>query len=56
MTDKGKKLIKKLLDDGLLANENRNDADLISQNQKQEESERDIVEKGEDKSVLPKED
>lgn len=50
-----KKDIAKKLREELLKKGTELDNDLISQEKKAEESERDIVEKGEDKSVLPKE-
>ncbi|MFV5702078.1 hypothetical protein ACM55F_09400 [Flavobacterium sp. XS2P12] len=49
-------MIKKKLRDSLLENGNQNDAELISQAQAQEESEKDIVSKSEDNSIMSKEE
>ena len=47
--------LKKKVREALLEKGQEEDNDLISQDQKKEESKRDIVEKSEDKSILPKE-
>lgn len=50
--ENNKKLIKNKLRDGLLENGKQNDAELISKEQAQKESERDIVSKSEDNSIM----
>lgn len=56
MTDKEKELIKKRLREVLflLDGEGENNGDVISNEQAQEESKRDIVDKSKDNSTLPK--
>ena len=48
--------LKKKVREALLEKDKEKDNDLISHEQKQLDSERDIVEKSEDKSILPEED
>lgn len=56
MEKEGKDFIKRRLNQELHNIEKQKDADLISKEQAEKESKKDIVEKSKDKSILPKED
>ena len=56
MDNDNKEFIKQQLKEKLSDFEKQNDADLISKEQAQQESKKDIVEKSEDNSILTKED
>jgi hypothetical protein len=56
MEKEGKNFIKRRLNQELHNIEKQKDADLISKEQAEKESKKDIVGKSKDKSILPKED
>lgn len=55
MKNEGKEFVKNRLKQELYDIKKQNDADLISKEQAEKENKKDIVEKSEDKSILPKE-